>query len=238
MAKLQRISNYIFISFLLISSAAKGQNKDQSLFPINEKVRRGLTLGVNLEGPIGHLFDNDKSAFSFVTHINLSSNWFFRGEAGFENLTFSESHAKERNYQYQSNGSFLKAGILYDFFNVDERGNNDNIFIGLNYGYALQQHGSNSLTIQNGYWDDYQASMDDYFLQTHWFELLAGPRTELLKNLYMGWTLNIRVKVFQDNSKPLKPYSVPGFGNGNNTINIGFSYLIEYFIPWQSKKHR
>ena len=238
MAKLQRISNYIFISFCLVLLPANGQSKaDQDLSSLEEKTPKGMTLGVNLEGPVGHLFDNDKSAFSFVTHINLSSNWFFRGEAGFENLSFSENHAEERNYQYQSNGTFLKAGILYDFFNVEERGNNDNIFIGLNYGYALQKHGSQHFLIQNGYWNDYQSSMDDYFLQTHWVELMAGPRTEIFKNLYMGWTLNLRVKMFQNNSNPLKPYSVPGFGNGNNTINLGFSYLIEYFIPW-GNKHR
>lgn len=236
MAKLPKIFSSIFISFLLIQSTVNSQNKESKNLLSRDSNPQGITLGLNLEGPIGYLFDKDKSAFSMVTHINLSSNWFFRGEAGFENLTFSDEHAEERKYQYQSNGSFVKAGILYDFFNVDEPGNNDNIFIGLSYGFALQEHGSGSYIIENDYWGDYQSSMTNYFLQTHWLELIAGPRTEIMKNLYMGWTLNIRVKVFQDNSKALIPYSIPGYGSGDKNINLGFSYIIEYFIPWNKKR--
>jgi hypothetical protein len=48
----------------------------------------------------------------------------------------------------------------------------------------------------------------------------------------MGWTLNLRIKLFENNSRVLEPYSIPGYGNGDNNINPGFSYVIEYFIPW------
>lgn len=231
MGKLLKILSCIYISLFLPGLAVQAQTVENPL-QTDDKGSTGFTLGINLEGPIGRIFDSDKTAFSAVTHIKFAQKWFFRGEAGFENLTFSPENQMERNYHYESNGSFLKAGLLYDFFNVDEKGNNDNIFIGLNYGFALQEHGSSGYTIENGYWSDYSGSMGKYVLNTHWLEVMAGPRTELLKNLYMGWTLNLRVKVLQDNSKVLDPYSVPGFGNGDNTVNVGFSYVIEYFIPW------
>lgn len=231
MEKLLKILSCIYISLFFFGQVVQSQTIENPLSAA-EKESTGFTLGVNLEGPIGRIFDSDKVAFSAVTHIKFAQKWFFRGEAGFENLTFSPENQVERSYTYESNGSFLRAGLLYDFFNVDERGNNDNIFIGLNYGFALQEHGSSSYIIENGYWSDYYGSVGKYVLNTHWLEVMAGPRTELLKNLYMGWTINLRVKVLQNNSKVLEPYSVPGFGNGDNTVNVGFSYVIEYFIPW------
>jgi hypothetical protein len=198
----------------------------------DDKEQGAITVGVNLEGPVGHLFDTDKSAFSVISHYKYSSKWFVRAEAGFENLTFSEENQLERNYHYESNGTFFKVGILYDFFDVDEPGNNDNIFVGLSYGFGIQKHGSNHFIIENNYWDDFHGSMSKYTLHNHWIEIMAGPRTELLKNLYMGWTLNLRIKLFENNSRVLEPYSIPGYGNGDNNINPGFSYVIEYFIPW------
>jgi hypothetical protein len=228
-----KILSFIFISFLLFPGLLRSQESEREIKSNKAVQVQGITLGINLEGPIGRFFDTDRSAFSAVTHINLSPGWFFRGEAGFENLVFSSENEEERNYSYESNGSFLKAGMLYDFFSVDEKGNNDNILVGLNYGFALQEHRAGDYTIQNGYWEDFHGSESFYVLNTHWLEVSAGPRTELLKNLYMGWTVNLRVKILQNNAEELQPYSVPGFGSGDNTVNVGFSYVIEYMIPWK-----
>lgn len=235
MGKPLKILGCIFISLFFFGQMLNAQKKTESK-QMTGGNSTGFTLGVNLEGPIGRIFDSDKAAFSAVTHIKFSPKWFFRGEAGFENLTFSPTNERERSYAYESNGSFLKAGVLYDFFNVEEKGNNDNIFIGLNYGFALQEHGSSSYVIENGYWSDLQGSMGKYVVNTHWLEIMAGPRTELLKNFYMGWTINLKFKLLQDNEKVLDPYSVPGFGNGDNTVNFGFSYVIEYYFPWGKSK--
>lgn len=229
----QQILSFIFISLFLFPALVIGQRSEKADDLFEEEQVQGITLGINLEGPIGRIFDADRSAFSAVTHVNLSPGWFFRGEAGFENLVFSDANAAKRNYRYESNGSFLKAGLFYDFFSVDEVGNNDNIFVGLNYGFALQEHRSGNYTIKNDYWGDFHGSESPYLLNTHWIEVAAGPRTELFNNLYMGWTVNLRVKILQDNGRELQPYSIPGFGNGDNTVNVGFSYVIEYMIPWK-----
>jgi hypothetical protein len=228
-----KILSFIFISLFLVPGLLKSQETENRAEANQQEQLQGITLGINFEGPIGRFFDSNRSAFSAVTHINLSPGWFFRGEAGFENLVFSKENEKERNYSYETNGSFLKAGMLYDFFSVDEKGNNDNIFIGLNYGFALQEHRTGNFTIQNGYWEDFHGSESAYVVNTHWLEVSAGPRTELLKNLYMGWTINLRVKMLQSNPEELQPFSIPGFGSGDNTVNVGFSYVIEYMIPWE-----
>lgn len=227
--------SFLFINLFLFSTLLNAQEEEQKNLNKDSDNDRGFTIGINFEGPVGRIFDADKSAFSAVTHIKFADDFFFRGEAGFENLTFSSENIEDRNYNYQSNGTFLKAGILYDFFEVEEAGNNDNIFIGLHYGFALQEHGSKRYIIKNGYWNDYTGSQSNYVLNSHWLEITGGPRTEILKNLYMSWTINLRVKLFQDNKNVLQPYSIPGFGSGDNNINAGFSYVIEYYFPWRKK---
>ncbi|MFO8001818.1 MAG: DUF6048 family protein [Marinilabilia sp.] len=231
MEKVSKILSFIFISLLLPVFSLPAQD-ELPLPQGDQEGPLGLSVGLNLEGPIGKIFESDKSAFSAVTHINFAPHWFFRGEAGFENLTFSTENRIDRGYAYESNGSFLKAGVLYDFFDVEEQGNNDNIFIGLHYGFALQEQGSRDFIVENGYWNDFEGSAGKYVLNTHWLEVSAGPRTELVKNFYMGWTINLRVNMYQDNKEVLVPYSIPGFGNGDNKVNVGFSYVLEYFIPW------
>jgi len=231
MEKVWKILSYISISLFLFALPVTAQEK-MVLPGEKDEEPVGFTVGFNLEGPTRKIFEPDQSAFSAVTHINLSPDWFFRGEAGFENLSFSSANRVDRNYAYESNGSFVKAGILYDFFDVKEAGNRDNIFVGLHYGFAIQEHGSRRFVIQNGYWDDFHGSVSNYVMNTHWAEISAGPRTELLKNFYMGWTINLRMNMWRDNQEVLVPYSVPGFGRGDNNVNVGFSYVIEYFIPW------
>ncbi len=230
MEKVCKISSFIFISFWFFA----GLLNAQSLINAGAKQQKsGLSLGINLSGPIQGLFDNDKTAFSAVTILSLSSKYYFIGEAGFENLTFSDRNATKRHYAYESNGTFIRAGLLYDIFSVDEAGNNDNIFLGIHYGFALQEHSSSSFSIQNDYWGGHDGSLNKYVLTTHWVEISAGPRTELFKNFFMGWSVNLRFKMFQGNNEVLEPYSIPGFGNGDNQVNLGFSYVLEYMIPWK-----
>jgi hypothetical protein len=233
MGRVTKILSFIFISVLLVTASADGQNNGKSAKKATDYDPQGFTLGLNMEGPIARLFDADKSAFSAVTHINMAPQWFFRGEAGFENLKFSPENIEKRNYAYRSNSTFIKAGMLYDFFEVEEKGNNDNIFVGLHYGLAVQEHGTNRYIIENNYWSNYTGSLDKYILNTHWIEISAGPRTELLKNFYMGWTINLRVAVYRTNREVLEPFAVPGFGRGDSNVNFGFSYVLEYLIPWQ-----
>ncbi len=214
---------YIFIStLLLVSISVRPQLVQERM-----ETSRGFTLGVNLAGPINKLFDTDRTGFSFLTRINLKENLFFIGEAGFENVNFEKTA-----YHYDSNGTFIRLGAELDVLPERKEGSNDNLLIGLQYGFALQEQVASYYFVENGYWDDYSGRMGANTINTHWVELSAGPRAELFKNFYLSWNLHIRVKVANNNTSLLEPYIVPGFGSGDNRLNAGFSYVLEYMIPW------
>ncbi|MCA1744256.1 MAG: DUF6048 family protein [Bacteroidales bacterium] len=214
---------YIFISTLIfLGVSAHAQLLEEAV-----ETPRGFTLGVNLAGPINKLFDNDRTGISFFTRISIKEDLFFIGEAGFENVNFEKSA-----YHYDSNGTFVRLGAELDMLPKKEEGSFDNLLIGLQYGFALQEQVASHFLVENGYWDDYTGRMGANTINTHWIELSAGPRAELFKNFYLSWNLHIRVKVADNNTSLLEPYIVPGFGSGDNRLNAGFSYTLEYMIPW------
>jgi hypothetical protein len=230
MEKPLKMLRYICISLFLLWSAsvAYGQVADAEI-----ATSKGFTVGVNLAGPINKLFDDGRSGISFLSRMSLKSPYSLLAEVGYENVLFENS-----KYSYSSNGTFFKAGVEYDVFAGKAMGSNDNLLFGLHYGYAIQEQEASSFTIENSYWGDYHGDLGVYTVNTHWLELSGGPRMELFKNFYMGWTLQLKLAVYRDNPDILSPYLIPGFGNGDNRINLGFSYSVEYLIPWNKSDKR
>jgi hypothetical protein len=203
---------------------ASAEEKPKKIF----RTPQGITLGVNLAGPINKAFDNDRTGLSFISRVNIAKDYFLIGEVGYENISFKREHAN-----YTSNGTFLKVGAEIDVMKKKEEWSNDNLMLGLHYGIGVQEHGASQFVIKNGYWNDYEGRVPSYFISTQWLEFSIGPRTEVFKNFYMAWNIHLRLAVLRDNSADLKPYIIPGFGNGDNRFNAAFSYTLEYMIPWK-----
>ncbi len=221
------MSRYLFISLLLLawSSMTKAQTTT-----IN---KQGLSLGIDLSPFIIRLFDDERTGFAFNGRYSLKEKWFMAGEAGFENTKFSK-----REFDYETNGTFIKAGLDYNLFSVEEADNNDNVLIGLRYGYAWQEHTSDRFTIIDDYWGSYEGSLGTSNVNSHWMEIVFGLRSEVLKNFYMGWTIRLRQLFVADHTGTLEPYTIPGFGKFDNKTNLGFTYTLEYQIPIRGYKNK
>ncbi len=221
----------ISILFLVTPNMAFSQRSaDIESLLKNEGVPIGFTVGVNIATPVISFFDNSRTGVSFMTRINIFEDWFFNGEVGYENVSSNIS-----TLNYQSNGTFLKIGGEKNLLSK-KKTLTDNIFIGVQYGMALQEQSASSIIVENGYWEDYRGSIPSETVQTHWIEVSGGPRAELLKNLYFGWKIHIMTSVALIGQENLKPYAVPGFGNGDKRVNGGFSYTVEYMFPWKKKR--
>ena len=217
---------YIFLfSFLLFPLFnIFGQNNEEW------QPAKGITIGVNLVEPVTAIFNNERTGISFLSRVSFKNDIFFFGEVGFENISF-----KKERYNYDSNGSFLKIGMEKDMLKKKDIGKNDNLLIGLKYGYAFQEQGVSNLLIINGYWDDYTGRFRTYTVSSHYAELSFGPRMELFKNFFVGWSFHIRATFYRNNPDILDPYIIPGYGNGKNRFNGAFSYNVEYLIPWKKQ---
>lgn len=218
---------YLFINIALLWLIASLNAQEA------RQVNSAFAVGVDLSPFITKIFDGERAGFAFSGRYTLKEKWFIAGEAGYENTSFDK-----REFDYKSNGSFIRLGVDYNIFEVDEIGNNDNILFGLRYGYGWQEHSNTRFTIIDGYWGDYQSLMGTSQVNSHWVELVAGVRSEIFKNFYMGWSLRLRHLISSNYDGALAPYTVPGYGKYDNKTNLGFTYTLEYQIPFSVNRNK
>ncbi|MGN0028403.1 MAG: DUF6048 family protein [Marinilabiliaceae bacterium] len=193
---------------------------------------QGLSLGIDLSPFIMRLIKDERTGFAFVGRYGIKNRWFANAELGYEHIKYDKE-----GYAYKSDGTFVRLGVDYDIFNSEDFPFNDNIFIGLRYAYAWQNHQSDRFTIVDSYWGDYSGSVGKTSVNSHSIDAVGGIRCEMLKNFYMGWTFRCRFLLASKHSDDLKPYAIAGYGKYDNKVAIGFTYTLEYQIPF-NKMHR
>ncbi len=241
---------YIFTSLVIVCTlgTAYSQNEDANLNNQEAKQdtatrnvekkpylykKRGTSLGIDLTRFIIPFVDDGRIAFEASLRTNYKKRAFLVAEAGYENVGFDD-----KSYEYSSDGVYARVGFDYDIFAPEETGINDNLLIGVRYGFAFQDHEANSYTITDDYWGNYSSSVSRYGVTTHWLEFVGGIRAEVLKNFYLTWLIRVKAKFYSNNKEVLEPYRVPGLGKSSQKVNLDFSYSMEYLIPWGNKKHR
>lgn len=225
--------SYIFsLSLLLFFSIySYGQDKDSLYAPIKEKeplVLNGMKVGINIGRFSDYLFKPERTSYEASFDFNLSNKYFGVIEGG-----LSETNIKKDNYQYSSEGTFVKAGVD---FNMLKKYPSDYFGIGVRLGRAAFKHSATKLTYENIHWPTQSLSIDSKSYTTYWLEVSLGIKGELLKNVYFGWSALVRVGISGRKDEQFQPYNIPGFGKGTNAINLGANYYIYYQIPFNKNK--
>ncbi|MBN2165243.1 MAG: hypothetical protein JW717_03100 [Marinilabiliaceae bacterium] len=240
MEKILKTLKYIFISFICLCITYHVQAQEQ--LTVAPRRINSIALGLDLSPFIIKGFNNERTGLTLSGRYGLKDKIFAVAELGYENIELAKSRIKSESEQllseldYSSNGSFLKAGLDFNIFKVDEPGNNDNVLVGVRYGLAYQEHYSNHFLIGNGYWNDYTGSSNVSSVTSHWFEVVFGLRTELFRNFYLGWGIRSKILLLSQKNDILIPYAVPGMGKVSSGMAFGFNYSIEYQIPFGKKQ--
>ncbi len=235
-----KMLKYIFTNILFfgITVSLLGQEA-------KPKRSQSIALGVDLYPLAVHAFDDCRTGLNISGRYGLKDKVFVTAEMGYENVDYSNTETITNDqdieviaydYAHKSDGTFLRAGLDYNLFNVDEPGNNDYVGVGFRYGYALQNQESPAFTLGNGYWDDYHGDSFSGTVSSHWLEVIFGLRTELFKNFYAGWSIRGKMLIHSEHSGVMDPYSIPGFGKTNNRLSVGFTYSLEYQIPFGKRR--
>ena len=188
----------------------------------------GLSLGIDVSPFVQKIFDHDRTGLAFIGRYGFKDRWYANAEIGYENINKSKA-----DYDYNSNGTFLRVGIDYDILNVGKWQDNDNIFLGLRYGYSWQSHSSDKIVVVDSYWGDLNTSIGSTSVNSHWVETLFGLRSEMFPNFYMGWSVRARFLLTASHQGIMEPYYVAGYGLFDNKVNFGFTYTLEYQIPFK-----
>ena len=193
---------------------------------------RGLRVGADLSKFVLPLLYPETKGYEFLADLQILDNIFIAGEFGISNTKLGTD---SYNFSYKLSGSYFKLGLNKNILKPDDVTRNDLIFFGARYSFSVFRHKATDINITDEHWDEViVVETEEIPLKCHFIDITAGVKTELFKNIYIGWTIRgmIRLKLESDNI--MAPYFIPGFGKGDRKASIGFNYSIYYRIPYKT----
>ena len=206
---------------------AQQKPKQDSIAPIYIKNIRFETDVASLLA--NALYNGERYNYESAIVVDINRSYMPVLEFGFGGADYTSSALTS----FKGEGIFSKIGLDFNLMKPEkDKPLSTNLFYaGVRFGLSAINYNYLNFKLKNDYWNEYQ--QNDYLdlKQTSvWFELVAGMRVEVSKNVYMGWT--VRNKNIIGDPKPgeFHPWYVPGFGRkgeGNNwTINYAIGYKI------------
>ncbi|MBP6625488.1 MAG: hypothetical protein KA198_09975, partial [Chitinophagaceae bacterium] len=195
------------MSLLLFNSTARANNDSTKVKEAPCTFARiGIDIGSLLLSPFQKYVHNYEAQLDIYYRKNIH----LIAEGGFGSSKIDNSFIR-----YNSRNTFVRLGIDQTFFNKEFKGDFDNAFVGLRYGFSRIKRGEASYFIQDDIWGNQTGQINSSSFNAHWIELTGGFRMELVKHVFAGW--NIRMKTFLNpkSFEELPPGYVAGYGRGD-----------------------
>lgn len=227
---------FIFIISILFCTTTFAQNDS---LPVRQ-YRYGLRVGADVSKLARSFFEDNYQGFEIMGDYRLNKKWYIAAELGTEEKT-----KDELQYNFTSNGSYIKAGMDWNAYE-NWYGMENIISVGFRYGFSTYSQTVNSYKISstNQYWNegDLQANNPDIIreysgLSAHWIEFVLGMKVELFNNLFITGSARINYMVTDNADANFPSMWVPGFNKvtEGSSFGLGYNYGITYFIPLYKK---
>jgi hypothetical protein len=222
---MKRTSGYfsrITMALLLLPALLKGQDT------VNVALRFGG--GIALAMPISAATGVYPRGFEVNGYYDLNERITIAADGGSSRFLF-----ENYNYKYENSGVYFRAGVDYNLLNPVMSAGRYFAGASLKYGLSIFSHQSPEI-VYDSYWGEYSTSAPKRSLVGHFLEISPGIRSELFSNLFIGWSVNVRVLLGTGAGDHLRAVDIPGFGNGSRAVSSGFNYYISYRIPYRTKR--
>jgi hypothetical protein len=107
----------------------------------------------------------------------------------------------------------------------------DMLYGGFRGGWANYTHNAKNITISSNYWGDVSQNLASNTIQALWLEAVLGVKTEVLKNIFFGWSLRGQLKVNHAEDNRMRGWLIPGYGKASKKTSLFVTYTISYRIP-------
>jgi len=230
------MSKYIF-SFMLILTSFFVIAQTKKADSIPTKIEKyGIRFGADISKLVQSFYDKKYKGIEFVGDYRITKNYYLAGELGNENVTVDDDRLS-----FTTKGTFLKVGFDYNSYEnwLDMK---NMLYLGMRYGASTFSQTLNSYKLYNTstYFPEAPTviSGEKYDgLTSQWIEVVLGLKTEVIKNIYIGFS--IRMNRLLTNTKPenFDNLYIPGFNRTyNGDFGIGFNYSVSYFLPLYKTK--
>lgn len=236
---MKSMSKY-FINILACIGLLMSLNAQEAESEIGDSIvvkqKYGLRLGVDLSKITRSLTEKDFMGFEINGDYRLSKNLYIAGEIGSEKKTSTTNYLNST-----AEGTYLKVGVDYNMY-TNWAGMDNLIYSGMRIGITNFNQTLNSYTIYDTNsltWGGNQVVSNNNFsaLSSGWIEIILGVKTEVLNNLFLGFNLQIKGRVFETNINNFENIYIPGFGRtyDSGKFGMGFGYSISYLVPMYRK---
>ena len=237
--KMKSMSKY-FINILACIGLLMSLNAQEAESEIGDSIvvkqKYGLRLGVDLSKITRSLIEKDYMSFEINGDYRLSKNLYIAGEIGSEKKTSTTNYLKST-----AEGTYIKAGVDYNMY-TNWAGMDNLIYSGMRIGISNFNQTLNSYTIYDTNsltWGENQVVSNNNFsaLNSGWIEIILGIKAEVLNNLFLGFNLQIKGRIFETNINNFENIYIPGFGRtyDSGKFGMGFGYSISYLVPMYRK---
>lgn len=132
--------------------------------------------------------------------------------------------------RYIGDGLFQRIGIDFNMLRPREgsKSTNNMLLAGVRIGFSNFDYRLENIHIKDPYWKKEETKTVTMNNQSKaWFEIVAGIRVEIIKNIFLGWNFRYKNLFGYDEPGSYLPLHVPGYGI--NTEGVwGFNYIIGY----------
>lgn len=192
--------------------------------------RYGLRLGADLFRITRSMYDKTYNGFEVVGDYRLTKKLFAVAELGHDKLNKTES-----TYGYTTNGTYLRIGVDYNLHEnwLDRE---DQIYVGGRYGFSTfsQTLDWYKPYTTNPYFENPAIPVNKKYsgLSAHWIEFVAGVKTRVFNNVFMGFSLRLTGLISQKQPDDFENLYIPGYNRKySGAVGVGFNYTVSYFIP-------
>lgn len=198
-------------------------------------MRYGLNIGIDLFSLSRSIYDKSFDGLELSADYRLTKNWYAAAELGQTKMT-----RNQLTYGFTANGQFIKLGANYNVFENWLDGE-DQIYVGFRYGFSTFSQTLNWYHVYttDPYFPDHIIDSNKKYssLSAHWGEFVTGIKTNLTKNIFMGFSLRLTGLITQKQPDNFENMYIPGYGKKySGNIGVGFNYTISYFIPLYKSK--
>jgi len=235
---LKYISSLIFCMLMVYSVQAQKIKIQKKT--VSDSIPVPFFNGIIVEGDVASVASSVLSnggtySYEGAVKIDLKHKFYPTFEFGYAG---ADKHTVD-NVGFNTNGVFWRGGIDINMLKQKKAANaiNSMLLLGLRLGVSSFNYNISNVTIADEYWGGPVQAMNYNNLSTTkvWLELTAGIRVEVLKNIYMGWTIRNKNLLTSNVDGAVTPWYIPGFGT-NKSTNLGLNYTIGYKFQLPSKR--
>jgi len=143
------------------------------------------------------------------------------------------------NNEFKGNGPFGRIGVDLNIITPkkDSKPTNNLFLVGLRLGMTNFKYNISNMSITDNYWGGSQIVPFNNLVSTKvWYEIAVGIRVEVIKDIFMGWSIRSKTLISQDVAGNATPWYIPGYGvNGASNFGINYTIGFKFNVPHTTK---